>query len=357
MNKNTGQHFKAVMLGTLILSSTAHAEGISEQDLNYVGTYRSLALFQKFEGPFWEERLTTASEGKIKTQVTTFAEMGLGGSEVFKLLSKGLFDVGSTVAGYSVEEAPELEGLDMPMIAPEVDLAKKVSDAYRPVMVEAMAKRFNGAKLLAVVPYGPQMVFCNTAIDNLDDLKDKKIRASGRTTGEFLEALGAEAITLSFNEVPGALQRGVIDCAVTAPLSGYNGGWYEVSTHLYPLAVGGWDHVVTAMNGKKWASLSKDTQQWLEKQTADYEKSVWDAAQADFEEGINCLTGAGACQRGKAASMTLVKTSEADVSYAAGKLEETVIPAWANRVDDASIQKWNSTIGSVTGLMAKKASN
>ncbi|MFC6669981.1 TRAP transporter substrate-binding protein DctP [Marinobacterium aestuariivivens] len=220
MNKNTARNARAIMLGCLITASGAQAADISEQTLNYVGTFRSLALFQNFEGPFWQEELTKASEGKIKTQVTTFAEMGLGGSEVFKLLSKGLFDVGSTVAGYSVEEAPELEGLDMPMIAPRVDLARKVSDSYRPIMSQTIARRFDGAKLLAVVPYGPQMVFCNTAISELDDLKGKKIRASGRTTGEFLEALGAEAITLSFNEVPGALQRGVIDCAVTAPCPG-----------------------------------------------------------------------------------------------------------------------------------------
>lgn len=357
MNKKITHIAKSVMLGGLIASSGIQAAPVTEQTFSYVGTFRSLALFQNFEGPFWEQGLTKASGEKINTRVTTFAEMGLGGSEVLKLLAKGLFDVGSTVAGYSVEDAPELEGLDMPMIAPRVDLAREVSNSYRPVMSAAIADRFDGAKLLALVPYGPQMVFCNTEITNLDDLKGKKIRASGRTTGEFLEALGAQAITLSFNEVPGALQRGVIDCAVTAPLSGYNGGWYEVSTHLYPLAVGGWDHVVTVMNGKKWRSLDNETQAWMEAQTIDYEKSVWDAAQADFDEGINCLTGNGECKRGQAASMTLVETNADDVTYAASRLETAVIPSWANRVDSETVNQWNSTIGTVTGLKAQKTVN
>lgn len=357
MNNKLSVITKSFILCGLIGSSSLQATQLSEQSLNYVGTFRSLALFQNFEGPFWEQEVTQASGGKIRTQVTTFAEMGLDGSEVLKLLSRGLFDVGSTVAGYSVESAPELEGLDMPMIAPLVDKARNVSNSYRPIMAEAISKHYDGAKLLSVVPYGPQMVFCNAPIEKLDDLSGKKIRASGRTTGEFLEALGAQAVTLSFNEVPGALQRGVIDCAVTAPLSGYNGGWYEVTTHLYPLAVGGWDHVVTVMNGKKWSSLDSDTQAWLEAETLKYEGRVWDAAQADFEEGINCLTGQGTCKRGDSASMTLVATSDADVAYAASRLEEQVIPAWANRVSSESVDQWNSTIGAATGLTAQKSAD
>ncbi|GGB81797.1 transporter [Marinobacterium zhoushanense] len=357
MNKTLTNITKSLVLSGLVASSATQAAQVSEQSLSYVGTFRSLALFQNFEGPFWEQELSKASGDKISTKVTTFAEMGLNGSEVLKLLAKGLFDVGSTVAGYSVEDAPELEGLDMPMIAPRVDTAREVSNIYRPIMAEAISQHYDGAKLLAVVPYGPQMVFCNTEISKLDDLKGKKIRASGRTTGEFLQALGAQAVTLNFNEVTGALQRGVIDCAVTAPLSGYNGGWYEVTTHLYPLAVGGWDHVVTVMSGKKWRSLDANTQAWLETQTIDYENKVWDAAQADFEEGINCLTGQGNCKRGNAASMTLVATSDSDVAYAASRLEEKVIPAWANRVSSESVSQWNSTIGAATGLTAQKSAD
>ncbi|MFC6669982.1 hypothetical protein [Marinobacterium aestuariivivens] len=111
------------------------------------------------------------------------------------------------------------------------------------------------------------------------------------------------------------------------------------------------------MNGKKWASLNSETQAWLEAQTLRYEQTVWDAAQSDFEEGVNCLTGNGECKRGESASMTLVATSEADVAYAASRLEKNVIPAWANRVDDASVNEWNSTIGAITGLVARKTAN
>ena len=281
--------------------------------------------------------------------------MGLGGGEVYRLMSRDVIEVTSTVADYAVEDAPELEGLDMPMIAPDVATAREITDAYRPVLEDIFSTRYAGAKLLAVVPYPSQMVFCNAEIDGLTDLSGLKIRASGRTTAQFLEALGAEGITLNFSEVPGALQRGVIDCAVTGSLSGYSSGWHEVSTHLYPLPVGGWDHVITAMNGKKWASLSDSTQQWLLDEVAQhYEQPVWESAVEETREGIACLTGEGECSRGDAGDMVLVEASDEDFTEASRHLEDTLLPNWAARVDQQWVDRWNETIGSVTGLTATK---
>ncbi|WP_336367884.1 TRAP transporter substrate-binding protein [Marinobacter sp. C2H3] len=333
----------------------AAAENLDTTSLSYVGSWSSLSLYKNFEKPFWETHIPEASDGKISTTVTTFDQMGLGGGEVYRLMAKNVIEVTSTVADYAVEDAPELEGLDMPMIAPDVDTARKVANAYKPVLADVFKQRFNGAHLLAVVPYPSQMVFCNKPISGLSDLAGMKVRASGRTTAEFLEALGAEGITLNFSEVPGALQRGVIDCAVTGSLSGYSSGWHEVSTHLYPLPVGGWDYVITAMNGKKWDSLSADTKAWLTRQIeTNYEDPVWASAVDETKEGIACLTGNGECSRGKPGNMTLVKATDEDFKNVHKYLVDDVLPAWAQRVDQTWVDRWNDTIGKVTGLTASK---
>ncbi|MFO8047334.1 MAG: TRAP transporter substrate-binding protein [Halomonas sp.] len=345
----------AVAAGMLVAASQAPAQELDETSFAYVGSWSSLSLYQNFERPFWERHLPEASAGRITTNVTTFDQMGLGGGEVYRLMGRDVIEVTSTVADYAVQDAPELEGLDMPMIAPDVETARQVAEAYRPVLADAFAARYDGAKLLAVVPYPSQMVFCNTEIDGLGDLAGKKVRASGRATAEFLEALGAEGITLNFSEVPGALQRGVIDCAVTGSLSGYSSGWYEVSTHLYPLPVGGWDHVVTAMNGGKWASLSAETQAWLMAEIQEhYEEPVWASAVEETREGIACLTGEGECTRGEPGDMVLVDATDQDFVDATRHLEETLLPNWAARVDQVWVDRWNETIGSVTGLTASK---
>lgn len=336
----------------VVATASASAAELQDTDLTYVGSWSSLSLFKNFEKPFWGETLPDDSGGAITVQVSTFDQMGLAGAEVYRLLQKGVFDVGATVADYTVQDAPELEGLDMPMIAPDVQKAWDVAKAYKPVLDDALKERFN-AKLVSVVPYPAQVVFCNTEISGLEDLKGKKIRASGRTTAEFLEAIGAEGITMAFNEVPGALERKVIDCAVTGSLSGYSSGWHEVSTHLYPLPVGGWDHVVTAVNLDKWESLDPAVRDFILREAEEkLETPVWEAAFDETKEGVACLTGKGDCARGEAGDMVLVEPTDADYAFAREKLEQDVLPAWAKRVSADWVTRWNETAGKVVGLTA-----
>ncbi|WP_372027225.1 TRAP transporter substrate-binding protein [Tistrella mobilis] len=337
-----------------ILAAPASAADIPSAKLSFVGSWSGLSLHKNFEKPFWSETLPADSKGAVEVQVTTFDQMGLAGAEVYRLLSRGVFTIGATVADYSIEDAPEIEGLDMPMIAPGVADAKKVVEAYRPTLNEAFGKRFN-AEILAIVPYPSQIVFCNAPIESLADLKGKKVRASGRTTAEFLNAIGAEGITLAFSEVPAALQRKVVDCAVTGSLSGYSSGWHEVSTHLLPMPLGGWDYVVTAVNKDKWAEVDPATQKFIQHEIATkFEAPVWNAAVGETVEGIACLTGKGSCTRGEPGKMTLVQVTDGDRELARKVLTETILPGWAGRVDPAVVTAWNDGVGAVTGLTAAK---
>jgi TRAP-type C4-dicarboxylate transport system substrate-binding protein len=345
----------ASLMATALVSagsiSVATAEELNDITLSVVGSWSGLQLHKKYEKPFWTETIPKDSGGRIKVTLTTFDQQGLKGGEVFRLLEKGLFDVGATVADYTVSDAPELEGLDLPMLAPDATKAWEVAKAYKPVLDAALAKRFS-AKLISVVPYPEQVVFCNTEISSLADLKGKKVRASGRTTAEFVNALGAEGVTLAFSEVPTALQRGVVDCAITGSLSGYSSGWHEVSSHLYPLPVGGWDHVVTAMRLDVWNGLNKTTQDFLTKEGEAYEAEVWTSAVERTRDGIACLTGNGECTLGEPGAMKLVETQQGDIELANQILRETILPAWSSRVDPEWVKRWNETNGKVVGITA-----
>ncbi len=333
---------------TVAIAAPAMAETISA-----VGSWSSLPLNKQYETPFWTKTLPEAVPG-LEVQLTTFDQMGVQGGDVFRLLSQGVFDVGMTVADYTVGDAPELEGLDVPLLAADADTARKMVDAARPMVEDIMAKRFD-AKLLAIAPYPPQIVFCKDAITGLADLKGKKVRGSGRMTTKLLEALGAEGVNVSFSEVPGSLERGVIDCAVTGSGSGYSAGWHEVSTHLLPLPLGGWDPVVTAMNMTKWNALDDATKTTIETTIkSDFENPAWDEAAGSLANDISCLTGKGECTSGAPASMTLVEASKADEDTARAALVDTVLPDWASRTDAAYVATWNDTVGKVVGVKAGK---
>ena len=272
------------------------------------------------------------------------------GGDVFRILSDGVFDIGMTVADYAVGDAPELEGLDVPLVANTAEEAQAMVEAARPMVNDIFKDRFN-AKVLAIAPYPPQVVFCKGDVTSLADLKGKKVRGSGRMTTKFLEALGANGVNVAFSEVPGALERGVIDCAVTGAGSGYSAGWWEVSDHLMTIPLGGWDPVVTAMNFDKWNSLSPELQKLItDEVTTKFEAPAWAAAAGALETDIACLTGNGTCSIGKAANMTLVEASDADLAKAKEILTGTFLPEWAERAGPEWVKRWNDTVGKTVGV-------
>ncbi|NNE53345.1 MAG: TRAP transporter substrate-binding protein [Sulfitobacter sp.] len=335
----------AILAASTILAGAAGAETLS-----VVGSWSSLPLHQQYEAPFWGEKLPAASGGKLEVELTTHNQMSLGLGDIYPLLGQGVYDVAMTVADYAVADAPELEGLDVPLIALTADEARAMVDAARPMVTEIFHDRFN-SHVLAIAPYPPQVVFCNHEVSNLADLEGLKIRASGRMTAKLLEALGAEGVNVSFSEVPGALQNGVVDCAVTGAGSGYSAGWWEVSTHLMAIPLGGWDSVVTAMNMDKWNSLDADTQELIQSQVkAEFEDPAWASAQDALVNDIACLTGNGECPAGESRSMTLVEVSDADFEKARNILTSEVLPDWAERAGGDWSARWNDSVGKVVGV-------
>ncbi len=343
------QIVKFIIVPSLILLLTGTA--VFAKDLRVVGSWNSLTMFKNFEKPFWTETLPAAMPG-IKADVTSLGQVKLKGAAVLRQMDMGVFDVVHTVADYVVADSPALAGLDMPALAPDIDLARKVVAAYRPVVADALAKDFN-AKLLAIAPYPAQVIFCRDKITGLDDLKGKKIRASGWTTSEFVTALDATGVTMSFGEVPQSLQRGVVDCAITGSLSGYSAGWGEVASYIYPLPVGGWDYVITAMSMKTWNSFSSKEQNLLQSLIKEkLEEPAWEVTARETQEGIDCLTG-GSCPHGEPNKLSQVQISDKDLERAQKILIEDVLPAWAAKVKPEVVERWNTTIGKVVNIQAK----
>ncbi|TBX21745.1 TRAP transporter substrate-binding protein [Nioella sediminis] len=333
-----------------ITAAVLAASPAMAEDLSVVGSWSSLPLHNQFEAPFWTETLPAASGGEINVALTTHNQMNLGVGDVYRLLGDGVYDVAMTVADYAVADAPELEGLDVPLLAMTADEARAMVDAARPMVEDIYNARFN-SHVLAIAPYPPQVVFCNAEINSLDDLAGLQIRASGRMTAKFLEALGAEGVNVSFSEVPGALQRGVVDCAVTGAGSGYSAGWWEVSTHLLPIPLGGWDSVVTAINLDRWNAMDADTQALIEAEIATgFEDPAWAVAQDALVNDIACLTGNGECPAGEARDMILVEVSEADFDRARDILVTEVLPDWAERAGSEWATRWNESVGATVGV-------
>jgi len=337
-----------IVLGLTVLSASLFG---APTHLRVVGSWGSLSMYQEFEKPFWKKEFVKEFPN-TKVRLSSLGQVKLKGPAVYRELAKGVFDVVSTVGDYVVSDSQAIAGLDLPMLTSNIETARKIADSYHDTLDEALKKDFN-AKLLGVAPYPAQVLFCKDKMTSLQDLKGRKIRASGASVAVFLESIGATGVTMSYSEVPQALQRGVIDCAVTGGLSGYQSGWGEVSKYLYPLAIGGWDYVITAMNLDTWNKFTIEEQKkLLISIKTNLTDPSWTKTAYETSEGEKCLTGQE-CSYGKAASMILVKVKDTDKAFGKETLIKKVIPEWVKKVSPAVVKEWNDSIGKIVHIEAK----
>ena len=317
--------------------------------LNAVGTWSSLTNFQKHEEPFFNTRLREASDGNIVGKIQSQSGLGLKGFEIMRLVKNGVFDFAFGLPGYVAAENAIFEGADLSTLTQDIDTQRKVSDAYYPTLEKSFADIYN-AKLLMLYPFPSQTLWCNGEVNGIEDLKGKKIRVYSTTLGDFVEGVGGTSVTVSFSEVIPALEKGVVDCAITGTMSAYTAKWNQVATHAYTLRVG-WGLAFGAMNMNKWNSLSEGQQTLLQSEIATLTDAMWAETATEDDVAISCITG-GECAIGEAGSMTLVEPSEADLKARDSIATEVVLARWAERCGADCAANWNETVGPILGLTA-----
>ncbi|WP_293450866.1 TRAP transporter substrate-binding protein [Planktotalea sp.] len=317
--------------------------------LSAVGTWSSLTNYQKHEEPFFNTRLREASDGNIVGKIQSQSGLGLKGFEIMRLVKNGVFDFAFGLPGYVAAENAIFEGADLSTLTQDIDTQRKVSDAYYPTLEKSFADIYN-AKLLMLYPFPSQTLWCNGEVNGIEDLAGKKIRVYSTTLGDFVEGVGGTSVTVSFSEVIPALEKGVVDCAITGTMSAYTAKWNQVATHAYTLRVG-WGLAFGAMNLDKWNSLSEGQQALLKTEIATLTDAMWAETATEDDVAISCITG-GECAIGEAGSMTLVEPSEADLKARDTIATDVVLARWAERCGAECAANWNETVGPILGLTA-----
>lgn len=333
------------------LPGTAAAAGMERQTFSVVGTWSNLSVFKELEAPMWTRIIPEASGGQITGNIQAINTLGLGGLEVVKLIKSGVYDLGFGSYSYIASGDAVFEGIDLALTPADAAETRRMVEAYEPVVREAFA-RIHGIHLLASYPFPAQSIGCREAFSSIDDLRGRKIRVFSTTLGDMAEGLGAVPVSMPFPDVAPALQRGVIDCAVSGALSMYVAQWTDVVKYIYQVPASG-GIAFLAIGANKWNSLTPETRNFLGEQAAAFSTRAWDALDASNEQGLACLTGQGAaCTYGKPASVTLVETTPADDARRRALLEDVVLKKYAARCGAACTEQWNATIGAALSLTA-----
>jgi TRAP-type transport system periplasmic protein len=340
-------------LTALLLAASCLPAAMAQDRIKFkaIGQPLATGLIQKNkEQPFFEN--FAAKTGlPIDVDYKPIDTLGIKDTEQLRVMKAGLFDIVSLRVSQNSRDEPTLLGLDLVGASPNYATGRKVSKAYFETVDAQLQKQFN-VKLLAVWPFGPQILFCKKPIAKLADIKGMKVRVYDQNLAKFIELVGATPVPVSFADTHQSLSLGVVDCAITGPSSANSAGWPEVTTHQLPLgfqmALNGY-----AMTMKSWNALKPDQQAKLRSAFDALSDDIWKYSEELFQDALNCNAGKEPCTTGKKFKLVDVAVTPADLELVRSAVTKVSLPVWAEVCDKSNpgcSQKWNATVAPVLGM-------
>ena len=204
---------------------------------------------------------------------------------------------------------------------------------------------------MMLYPFPSQMIWCNSQVSRIEDLRGKRIRVYLTTLGDFVEGVGAIPVSAPFHDVAEAMQKGVFDCVITGTMSAYTGELYKVASYGFTLRVG-WGLAFGAMNMGKWNLLSESQKALLQQEVATLTENMWQETATEDAIALACLS-TGPCELGDIGGMTLVEPSASDLVIRDKVAADVILPRWAGRCGPECAANWNRTVGKILGLRAE----
>jgi len=215
-----------------------------------------------------------ATGGKLKIQIHPNASL-FKAPEIKRAVQGGQAQAGEILLVNFENEDP-LFGIDgVPFLATSYAESMKLYKAERKALEEKLARQ--GIMLLYTVPWPPQGIYTNRALNSAADMKGLKWRAYSPATSKVAELVGAQPVTVQAAEVSQALATGVIDSYMSSGATGYDSKTYEHLKRFY------------------------DTQAWLPKNAVIVNKAAFDALDKPTQSAL-LDAGAKAEKRGWALS-------------------------------------------------------
>jgi TRAP-type C4-dicarboxylate transport system substrate-binding protein len=311
----------------------------------------TIPQYTRVDIPMLRDGIPAKSGGRVKVTLASWPERNLTGPELLRVIRSGQIDIGAPALPTVAGDVPMLEVSDLAGLNPSHEQSRRVLDAVVPE-INGELERF-GVRIIATFPFPAQVFFCREPVTSLADLKGRRVRTPGGSSNDFMTAIGAQPVAIGFPEVYGALERGVVDCAITGTATGNGARWYEVTKHMYALPVQ-WGNAAYVANLAWWNRLEPAVRDFLQATFKDVEDQQWRLGRDLTEDGIACNSGQReGCKIGHVVEnkpMTVTRHSEADLQTLRATLSAQVLPAWVKRCGERCGETYNRLVAPISGV-------
>lgn len=216
------------------------------------------------------DNVDTRSEGKLKVELYFNSSLGFKNTVILSSLKKGLVDLSSMMGGNIDAELPMAGVLNLPFLHPDYEKGIKWQlERLTPELNKETNKRWNVSLISAFPLPAPTEFFSNVPFKTLEDLQGVKIRSWGGMLGESLYYIGAKPFTITTAELYTALQRGMVNAAITSVISATETHFWEVLKYVNHITLST-NQCSIGMNNRVLNSLSPE----LKKAVLDSGKAV-----------------------------------------------------------------------------------
>jgi TRAP-type C4-dicarboxylate transport system substrate-binding protein len=258
MKRKTFLHVIVVAITALFAGSLLPTASIAGPIKLSYANFPPAPTFPCVQMERWKEEVEKRTGGDVA--ITTYpGGTLLGAKNMMDGVIAGQADIGCLCMAYQPGRFIVTNATALPMGFPNATVASlTLWDLYRKQKPEEFAK----VKVLTMFTCAPANIYAKKPVRSLEDLKGLELRASGGVA-QYLKALGAAPVGMPQSETPEALQKGVVQGAVSSLETLMDFKYAELCKYVtmingpvYPFAV--------VMNMEKWKSLPKDVQEVMD---------------------------------------------------------------------------------------------
>ena len=319
------------------------SEGL-EFEIQYACINRAL-LWCTLKEKYMFPRVLDRTNGQLRLITTSFPELGIAGPDVHTLVADGTLAM-ADIAQYIAGAFPAIEIGSLFGIYPSLEHNYIAMANVTPELSDLAVESTEGGQYITLNWHSGNNVFffSKDPLDTVESWKKKKIRTPTAAMSSWLRGMEADAQFMAFTEVYTALERGILDAAMTGGDAGFGQRWYEVTEYINGPVIS-WDNSAVVMNKEQWAKLPEDLQQILLEEAAINELEELRTATIQHEMGLLKNTNAGLEYRAFSPELQEYAFENAVLG--------ALMPSWVERVggpDEPIVGVFNEKVGPIVGV-------
>ena len=284
------------------------------------------------------------TNGQLHFTLSSFPELGISGGDTLRIVKDNALEASEVYSGYVAGDLPLLDVSNLWGLLPSQEAQLQLADAIHEDLVTALQEATGGQPIIRQY-YPSQFIFSREELDVLDQFKNKKIRQHSTILGDLLSGLGAEGQFMAFADVYPALERGVLDGAVTGGEPGHSQRLYEVTDYLYGPITGSVGVAYFIMSRDAWNRLPPDIQQITLEVGREYDELARKALVDEWNAySVTANVESGMIHRPFSDE---VEAKMREVAL------EVVLPNWVKRTggpNSDAVQIYNEKVAPITGI-------